>query len=197
MKFLLSILFFMGISGETTRSGSGGSQGRVTRPQFILEGGCRGIRADSRGDGAFGSVRDGGSSRHNAIDWYAPIGTNIVSPWPGRVEASKPRGSGGAGGFIQILHTNGLTTTYSHLSERLVRTGATVQAGQAIGKVGKTGNAGHQHTHPHVHFAFKRGRSAIDPTNPSYFSCGSYASRSVASKRTPGIPVCRTATGCP
>ncbi len=199
MKFLILAILSLGLWGETTLNA-----GRTTiddqtiawdAPVFVLQGGCRGIRTDSRGDGIFGASR--GSGRHTGVDWYAPNGTNILSPWPGVVEASVARASGGAGQFIQIRHTNGLTTKYAHLSQRFVSTGQQVTAGQAIGQVGDSGNAGHRHTHDHLHFALLLEGRPVNPAQPGFFECQSYAATSVPGERTPGVPVCETATNCP
>lgn len=197
--FALSLMGFL----ETTRTVTlNGKEHSIKKPTFPLEGGCRGIRADSRGNGIYGQLN---TRRHNAVDWYAPVGTEIKSPWPGRVEASKPRGSGGAGGFVQIKHDNGFTTKYAHLKKRFVKTGDIVTAKQPIGTVGKTGNAKHRHTHPHLHFQLIFQRRSVNPTNPNLFRCHSYAKISDPEERLPNINrngekqvvVCKKETRCP
>ena len=57
----------------------------------------------------------------------------------------------------------GLLYYYAHLDEQLVREGARVSAGDAIGRVGNTGNA--SGGSPHLHFGvFESGYVALDPT---------------------------------
>jgi murein DD-endopeptidase MepM/ murein hydrolase activator NlpD len=63
--------------------------------------------------------------------------------------------------MVQIIHSNGLTTAYCHLSRFAsgLRSGQHVEARQLVGYVGQTGRA----TGPHLHFAVKRGGSFLDP----------------------------------
>jgi len=51
------------------------------------------------------------------------------------------------GNMVLIDHGLGLMTQYSHLSDILVRSGDSVQAGQIIGHTGTTGLAGGDHLH--------------------------------------------------
>jgi murein DD-endopeptidase MepM/ murein hydrolase activator NlpD len=71
-------------------------------------------------------------------------------------------GDGGpCGNMVQIVHTNGLTTAYCHLSRFAagLHAGQRVEARQLVGYVGQTGRA----TGPHLHFAVKRGSAFLDP----------------------------------
>ena len=65
-------------------------------------------------------------------------------------------GNGGAyGQWIGLHADNGHVYTYCHLSQRQVKDGQKVTAGQQLGKVGATGNA----TGPHLHFEMSKGSS--------------------------------------
>lgn len=94
---------------------------------------------------------------HNAIDIGAPIGTPIRASLGGVVLetgntdlAHDSRGNQcwSFGKWIMIVHSNGLSTMYSHLSKIDVSKGQTVVTGQVIGLSGMTGSA----TGPHIHF---------------------------------------------
>ncbi|MGW7318407.1 FG-GAP-like repeat-containing protein [Streptomyces sp. NPDC054854] len=74
-------------------------------------------------------------------------GRPIVASAAGTVTVSGA-GGGWAGTHVRIDHGGGWTTHYAHLSSTAVPVGATVQAGQLIGRLGNTGNS----TGPHLHF---------------------------------------------
>ena len=97
-----------------------------------------------------------------AVDWDMPVGTAVHAARAGvvaRVEESHSRGCwqdgcGKFANFIVILHGDGTTGEYYHLSKygALVEVGETVAQGQ---KIGYSGNTGHT-TMPHLHFAVYR-----------------------------------------
>lgn len=95
----------------------------------------------------------GGYPGHKGTDISGPgaFGRTVVAAQGGVVVATG--WSGGYGNRIVINHGGGLQTLYGHLSHINVSTGQTVSAGQAIGKVGSTGNS----TGPHLHFEVQRG----------------------------------------
>ncbi len=62
---------------------------------------------------------------------------------------------------IDIQHSNGYLTRYAHLSKINVKVGQTVSKGQAIGKVGNSGNS----TGPHLHFEIRLNGSTKNPMN--------------------------------
>ncbi len=90
---------------------------------------------------------------HNAIDIGAPIGTPILASLSGTVlgtgNTDLIRGCYSHGKWIMIIHGNGLSTVYSHLSSIDVVKGQQVSTGQLIGLSGMTGYA----TGPHIHFS--------------------------------------------
>ena len=65
----------------------------------------------------------------------------------------------GYGRYIIIDHGNGITTLYAHLSEMLVESGDTMEIGQIIGRVGKSGNAADYA----LHFEIRKNGVANDP----------------------------------
>lgn len=85
---------------------------------------------------------------HEAIDISGPNikGKEILAAGDG--EVVKKYYSWGYGNRIEILHPNGMITTYSHMNKYLVEVGDTVKEGQPIGIVGSTGNS----TGTHLHF---------------------------------------------
>lgn len=88
-------------------------------------------------------------------------GSNIFAAQSGTVVVSARKNGGYAGGYgdngeyIIIDHHNGYYTIYAHLCPgcRYVKTGDTVQKGQVIGGMGKTGAA----TGVHLHFGLWQG----------------------------------------
>ncbi|HET7754929.1 MAG TPA: peptidoglycan DD-metalloendopeptidase family protein [Anaeromyxobacteraceae bacterium] len=100
-----------------------------------------------------------GAHRHHAgVDFAAPEGSEIRAARPGRVVSSGPRG--GYGNAVEIDHGDGVTTLYAHASDLLVHPGDIVEAGQAIGRVGRTGRA----TGAHLHFEVRHDSRPRDPT---------------------------------
>lgn len=122
---------------------------------------CWGIRSDRGGSGLWLARRAGGRYKHTGVDWYAPVGTPLKSPWSGKVIQSSY--SKKAGHTIKIRHDNGYETVYMHLDKRQVKVGAKLRAGQQIGTVGKSGNAKGKSILPHVHFELKRKGQRINP----------------------------------
>ena len=94
---------------------------------------------------------------HNGVDYGAPTGTPVRSVGDGVVESAGRQN--GYGNVVQLLHGNGSSTLYAHLSRIDVRTGQHVEQGQRIGAVGATGWA----SGPHLHFEFRVGGQFQDP----------------------------------
>ncbi len=97
---------------------------------------------------------------YNAVDIANQCGTAIYAAAQGEVikaaitYSSSRWANRGAGSYIKILHPNGTTTFYGHVSANFVNTGDKVSQGQIIaligGKLGTPG-AGNS-TGCHVHF---------------------------------------------
>ena len=96
---------------------------------------------------------------HEGHDFSAKVGTEVCATANGVVKSSRFFGS--FGNYIEIDHGNGYTTTYGHLSKRLVKKGQSIQRGDIIGKVGNTGRS----TAPHLHYEIKYNNKKIDPSS--------------------------------
>ncbi len=92
-----------------------------------------------------GTVYNGYSSGHRAIDIHIDHGTNVLAADAGVVTYS---GYGGTQGNYLIIHHGAYWTLYLHNSKHLVSKGDRVSRGQVIAKVGATGRA----FGPHLHF---------------------------------------------
>jgi murein DD-endopeptidase MepM/ murein hydrolase activator NlpD len=119
------------------------------------------VRNDDYGDGYFGAKRSGGRT-HNGIDYLADVGTPVFAAKSGVVEHARYKR--GNGKYVAISHLWGYKTYYCHLSAYQVREGQRVSAGQVIGYVGKTGNAGRRGMQPHLHFEVHKGGQPLDPS---------------------------------
>ncbi|MDE0802571.1 MAG: M23 family metallopeptidase [Acidimicrobiales bacterium] len=103
---------------------------------------------------SWGFSRSGGRS-HKGVDMMAPYGTPVLAPVDGVVRPSNSS-LGGIGFYLD--DADGNVYFGSHLSTLDV-TGPVV-AGQQIGTVGSTGNAGT----PHLHFEVKpAGMGSVNP----------------------------------
>jgi murein DD-endopeptidase MepM/ murein hydrolase activator NlpD len=94
---------------------------------------------------------------HFGVDYGAPIGTAVQATADGVVTAAG--WNGGAGQMIRLRHANSYETMYMHLSRILVAVGERVKMGQAIGRVGSTGES----TGPHLDYRILQGGVFIDP----------------------------------
>jgi murein DD-endopeptidase MepM/ murein hydrolase activator NlpD len=94
-----------------------------------------------------GTLSQGYHGGHQAIDIQAPYGTRVVAAGSGKVVFAGWKDNGG-GWQVWISHGSDTITTYNHMSSLSVSTGASVGAGQPVGRVGATGWA----TGPHLHF---------------------------------------------
>lgn len=94
---------------------------------------------------------------HRGIDLGAPRGTIVKASADGTVKKSGRMG--GYGNIVILDHGNGVETVYAHLSRYDVRAGATVNAGERIGVIGRTGRA----TGVHLHYEVRVNDRALDP----------------------------------
>jgi murein DD-endopeptidase MepM/ murein hydrolase activator NlpD len=111
------------------------------------------------GDG-LGAGRD-----HQGQDLLADCGNRVVAAQPGRVQLRDSHAS--AGNYVVIDGQGQLEdTVYMHLQRRAeVGKGERVAAGQTIGRVGDTGNAGACHLHFEMWSepGYYEGGKPIDP----------------------------------
>lgn len=115
----------------------------------------------------------GATTWHNGVDIGGGSGASIVSCGNGKV--CKIDRSGARGHYVVIDHGNKFYTLYQHMQSRTpLSMGATVLAGQEIGKVGNTGLPGmaaHLHLEVHVGALLQgtgsgsnyRSTSTVDP----------------------------------
>ncbi len=88
-----------------------------------------------------------GGDFHLGQDYAAPCGTQVYAADSGVVRAAGWHPWGG-GNRVEIDHGNGLISTYNHLESIAVRSGDSINVGQAIARVGSTGWS----TGCHLHF---------------------------------------------
>ena len=94
---------------------------------------------------------------HRGVDLEAEEGSAILAVADGTVTVSTSDLIYGE--QITIQHADGMLTTYSHLSERLVSEGDSVRQGQIIGRSGATGWV----TGPHLHLDVQVNGEYVDP----------------------------------
>ena len=97
---------------------------------------------------------------HDGVDIAAARGVSVMAASAGEVIFSNKHG--GYGNLVIIRHGDGLVTVYAHNDKNLLKKGDKVRRGQAIAKVGDTGQA----AGPHLHFEVRRGAT---PQNPLKF----------------------------
>ncbi|HMV89304.1 MAG TPA: M23 family metallopeptidase [Cyclobacteriaceae bacterium] len=102
-----------------------------------------------------------GNYQHPGVDFTAARGTEVLATANGRVIRAV-KGStlqAGYGNYVDIEHSNGLTTRYAHLDEVTVKVGQNVRKGITIGTVGMSGGS----VAPHVHYEIIRNNTQVDP----------------------------------
>lgn len=104
----------------------------------------------------WGEARGGGTRAHQALDIMAPAGAPVVAADDGVVEKLYFSKGGGGVTLYQRAATSNLMLYYAHLRAYAVGVaeGQRVRAGQIIGYVGDSGNAGAGNYH--LHFAVAR-----------------------------------------
>ncbi len=96
---------------------------------------------------------------HLGLDIAATYGTTVKAADGGKVTYAGWKGS--YGNLVIITHDNGNMTYYAHNSSILVSVGQRVYQGQAIAKVGSTGNS----SGPHCHFEIRINGKTVNPLN--------------------------------
>lgn len=99
----------------------------------------------------------GHNSCHTGIDIGAPSGSPVKAAGSGSVATITNGGPYGLA--VMLVHSDGLTTFYAHLSATSVSIGQQVNAGDEVGKVGSTGWS----TGPHLHFETRLNGTPYDP----------------------------------
>jgi len=139
-----------------------------------------GIRRSAIG-GSWGDARDGGDRPHHGTDIMAPGGTPVVAAATGRVEKLFHSDAGGVTAYVRSADRR-WSYYYAHLAGYApgLAEGQAVRAGDPIGFVGDTGNAGAGNTH--LHFGVSRMApgdrwSDGEPVDPYPLLAGSAADR--------------------
>ena len=96
-------------------------------------------------------------SQHGGADFRSPTGRPIKAANAGRIVLAGDRYF--TGQTVVVDHGQGLFSLFAHLSEIDVKPGATVAAGDVVGKVGATGRV----TGPHLHWTVRLNGARIDP----------------------------------
>ena len=115
---------------------------------------------------------DNVSRPHLGVDYAAPVGAAVVAVASGTVVSAGY--SGASGNLVHLKHARGIETYYLHLSAfgKGIHSGAHVDQGQVIGRVGATGAA----TGPHLDYRLKRDGAFVNPL-------------AAHSKQAPGEPI--------
>lgn len=100
----------------------------------------------------------GEMTRHDGIDFAAPVGTPIHAAAGGVVVLAEQHPIWG--NVVEIDHGNQLLTRYAHASRLVVTPGDLVKRGQKIAEVGSTGRS----TGPHLHFEVHLRGAAQNPS---------------------------------
>lgn len=95
---------------------------------------------------------------HYGLDIARPTGTLVRAPAPGMVKLVHPD-MYFSGGTLIIDHGYGISSTFIHLSEILVASGARVETGQDVARVGASGRA----TGPHLDWRINWYGVRLDP----------------------------------
>jgi murein DD-endopeptidase MepM/ murein hydrolase activator NlpD len=100
----------------------------------------------------------GEMTRHEGIDFAAPLGTPVHAAAGGVVVLAEQHPIWG--NFVEIDHGNQMLTRYAHASRLVVAPGDLVKRGQKIAEVGSTGRS----TGPHLHFEVHHRGVAQNPS---------------------------------
>lgn len=104
---------------------------------------------------------------HPAIDIRSPQGSTLRAAGDGYVARVKFDGTT-AYAYIMIIHSNGLSTVYGHVSAVSVAVDQYVHQGDVIGKTGAAPHsigAGPFTTGPHLHFEVRKDGIPVNPLN--------------------------------
>ena len=96
---------------------------------------------------------------HKGVDFAVPTGTPVMAAGAGTIKFMGR--ASGYGNFVKLVHGNGYSTDYGHLSRFApgMRAGARVRQGQVFAYSGMTGMA----TGPHLHYEILVNNVQVNP----------------------------------
>ena len=103
------------------------------------------------------TLADTADERHPGLDIAVPTGTLVRASGGGTVLQTGDHEEYGQ--FVLLEHPDNHQTMYGHLSRILAVQGASVRAGEVIGRSGNTGRS----SAPHLHFEIRANGRAVDP----------------------------------
>lgn len=95
--------------------------------------------------------------QHKGVDIKASRGSAVLAAGPGEVVFAGRNGTYGL--FVKIDHGNGIATCYAHMDKCVVKAGQWIEAGDTLGKVGRTGRT----TGANLHFEVRINGQCINP----------------------------------
>ncbi len=95
---------------------------------------------------------------HAGMDFKTPVGTEITSPFAGKVLRANWNWKFN-GNCVEVQYPDGTLAKFLHMSENKVKEGDSIAAGQVVGLSGNTGHS----TAPHLHYQLNQGEKVLDP----------------------------------
>jgi len=99
-----------------------------------------------------------GPINYSGIDIVSPEGTPVKAAESGEVIYNGDH-MAGYGNMIIIKHKKGFSSVYANNGVTLVKMKDTINKGQIIARVGKTGNGGE----PYLHFEIRKEKNSLNP----------------------------------
>ncbi len=96
---------------------------------------------------------------HRGISILTSLNSPVVSTGDGIVK--QVGNDKGKGLYIEIVHSCGIISSYSHLLNSTVKVGESVKRGSIIGHVGQSGRA----PYPYLYYEIKKDNVNLDPEN--------------------------------